>query len=368
MRRAACAASTSTMPRGTLTRAYPYADAARRRARQCPSADRARASRPGDRIALRRRDRRRSSRRCSSARSMPAPGRCRCRCRPRSAAAKPISTSSRSSCAAPIRRCCSIRPSSPRWRGAAAEAGRHRRRELRGVRAARARPPAPLPQADADDIAYLQYSSGSTRFPHGVAITHRALLDNLAAHGHGMHVARGRSLRLLAALVSRHGAGRLPALAGRQPGLDRLSQDRGFRAAPAGLARSDQPQRRAPRSPIRRPSATTSARGGSARQTDVAGRFDLSRWRLAGNGADMIRPDVMQAFVDAFAPAGFDAQRVHAQLRPRRGDACRLDHAAGRRHRRRAGRGDAAFGRRRRTRTGRSATARSSIAARRCAA
>jgi fatty-acyl-CoA synthase len=42
-------------------------------------------------------------------------------------------------------------------------------------------------------------------------------------------------------------------------------------------------------------------------QTPVAERFDLSRWRIAGNGADMIRPDVMQAFVDAFAPAGFRA-------------------------------------------------------------
>ena len=43
-------------------------------------------------------------------------------------------------------------------------------------------------------------------------------------------------------------------------------------------------------------------------QTNVAERFDLSRWRIAGNGADMIRPDVMQAFVDAFAPAGFSAK------------------------------------------------------------
>jgi fatty-acyl-CoA synthase len=43
-------------------------------------------------------------------------------------------------------------------------------------------------------------------------------------------------------------------------------------------------------------------------QMDVAERFDLSHWRVAGNGADMIRPDVMQAFVDAFAPAGFDAR------------------------------------------------------------
>ena len=42
-------------------------------------------------------------------------------------------------------------------------------------------------------------------------------------------------------------------------------------------------------------------------QMNVAERFDLSRWRVAGNGADMIRPDVMQAFVDVFAPAGFKA-------------------------------------------------------------
>src|SRR3546814_6375354 len=47
---------------------------------------------------------------------------------------------------------------------------------------ARAAPEAPLPSATSDDIAYLQYSSGSTRFPHGVIITHRALLNNLAAH------------------------------------------------------------------------------------------------------------------------------------------------------------------------------------------
>src|SRR3546814_893741 len=42
-------------------------------------------------------------------------------------------------------------------------------------------------------------------------------------------------------------------------------------------------------------------------QTKASDRFDLSRWRIAGNGADMIRPDVMQGFVDAFADAGFPA-------------------------------------------------------------
>src|SRR6476660_3758639 len=42
-------------------------------------------------------------------------------------------------------------------------------------------------------------------------------------------------------------------------------------------------------------------------QTRAEDRFDLSRWRIAGNGADMIRPEVMQAFVDSFAEAGFQA-------------------------------------------------------------
>ena len=60
-------------------------------------------------------------------------------------------------------------------------------------------------------------------------------------------------------------------------------------------------------SATRRPSATTFARAARSTQTRAADRFDLSRWRIAGNGADMIRPDVMQAFVDGFAEAGFKA-------------------------------------------------------------
>ena len=38
----------------------------------------------------------------------------------------------------------------------------------------------PLP----DDIAYLQYTSGSTRFPRGVIITHREIMSNLQAISH----------------------------------------------------------------------------------------------------------------------------------------------------------------------------------------
>src|SRR3546814_6770609 len=40
--------------------------------------------------------------------------------------------------------------------------------------ATRAAPVAALPEQKTDETCYLQYSSGSTRFPHGVAVTHGA--------------------------------------------------------------------------------------------------------------------------------------------------------------------------------------------------
>lgn len=41
-----------------------------------------------------------------------------------------------------------------------------------------------MPALSPDDIAYLQYTSGSTRFPRGVVITHRAVMANLQAISH----------------------------------------------------------------------------------------------------------------------------------------------------------------------------------------
>jgi fatty-acyl-CoA synthase len=44
----------------------------------------------------------------------------------------------------------------------------------------------------------------------------------------------------------------------------------------------------------------------AARQ--VTSDLDLSCWRHAGIGGDMIRPDVLERFAETFAPAGFDAK------------------------------------------------------------
>ncbi|MBN8840412.1 MAG: fatty acyl-AMP ligase [Sphingomonadales bacterium] len=163
-----------------------------------------------------------------------------------------------------------------------------------------------LPAAKGDDIAYLQYSSGSTRFPHGVAITHHALLNNLAAHGHGMELID--SDRCISWLPWYHDMGLVGCFL--SPIANQVSTDylktEDFARRP--LAWLDLISRNQGTSISYSPTFgydICSRRISS--QTRASDRFDLSRWRLAGNGADMIRPDVMQGFVDAFADAGFKA-------------------------------------------------------------
>ena len=163
-----------------------------------------------------------------------------------------------------------------------------------------------LPTPDSDEIAYLQYSSGSTRFPHGVAVTHRALLDNLRAHGIGLHVMD--SDRCISWLPWYHDMGLVGCMLSplsQQISVDYLKTE-DFARRP--LAWLDLISRNPGTSVSYSPTFgyDICARRMSS-QTRAADRFDLSRWRIAGNGADMIRPDVMQAFVDAFADAGFKA-------------------------------------------------------------
>lgn len=163
-----------------------------------------------------------------------------------------------------------------------------------------------LPQASADDIAYLQYSSGSTRFPHGVAVTHGALLNNLAAHSHGMKLeADDRCISWLPWYHDMGLVGCLLSPVANQVSVDYLKTE-DFARRP--LAWLDMISRNEGSSISYSPTFgyDICARRMSS-QTKASDRFDLSRWRLAGNGADMIRPDVMQAFVDAFSEAGFKA-------------------------------------------------------------
>ena len=171
--------------------------------------------------------------------------------------------------------------------------------------AARDAKEAALPKADPDATAYLQYSSGSTRFPHGVAVSHRGLLNNLAAHSHGMQVID--TDRCISWLPWYHDMGLVGCFLSpiaNQVSVDYLATE-DFARRP--LSWLDLISRNTGTSISYSPTFgydICARRIGG--QSDLS-RFDLSRWRLAGNGADMIRPDVMQAFVDAFSAAGFKA-------------------------------------------------------------
>ncbi len=164
-----------------------------------------------------------------------------------------------------------------------------------------------LPKAHTDEICYLQYSSGSTRFPHGVAVTHKALLNNLSAHSHGMEVKPED--RCVSWLPWYHDMGLVGCFL--SPVANQVSTD---------YMRTEDFARR----PLAWLDMISAADGTVisysptfgydicarriSNQTPVQERFKLGHWRLAGNGADMIRPDVMQGFVDAFGDAGFSAR------------------------------------------------------------
>ncbi|AEI37436.1 MAG: fatty acyl-AMP ligase [Zymomonas mobilis subsp. pomaceae] len=162
-----------------------------------------------------------------------------------------------------------------------------------------------LPKAKKEDIAYLQYSSGSTRFPHGVIITHEALLSNLSAHGFGMNMQdNDRCISWLPWYHDMGLVGCMLSIMANQVSTDYLKTN-DFARRP--LAWLDLITRNKGRTISYSPTFgyDICARRMSS-QTKAVDRFDLSRWRVAGNGADMIRPDVMQKFVDAFSEAGFN--------------------------------------------------------------
>ena len=176
--------------------------------------------------------------------------------------------------------------------------------EIAGSLADLAEEPAPgeLPGADPDGLSYLQFSSGSTRFPLGVAVTHRALMANIfAIDNHGLKVRPddravswlplyhdmgliGFFLSPMAAQVSQD---LLPTAAFvRRPllWLDLISRNRGTVSYSPTFGYELCARR--------------------AESLSVEG-LDLSAWRGAGIGGDMIRPQVLRAFAERFAPAGF---------------------------------------------------------------
>lgn len=153
-----------------------------------------------------------------------------------------------------------------------------------------------------DDLCYIQYSSGSTRFPRGVTISQHAALSNMGGIvRHGLAVRPGD--RGVSWLPLFHDMGLVGfALT---PMVSQMSVDY--------IATSDFVRR-----PLLWPKVLTANGGtlsfGPTLGYDLCSRralngsaasFDLSAWRAAGIGGDMIRPDVLKRFCDTFACCGF---------------------------------------------------------------
>lgn len=164
---------------------------------------------------------------------------------------------------------------------------------------------ASLPPLDVQGLCYLQFSSGSTRFPLGVAVTQQALLANVGAIGReGLGV--GPADRTVSWLPLYHDMGLVGML------LTSVAFQVSFDLLPTGAF-------------VRRPKLwldlISSQRGTisyaptfgydlAARRASaiVADDLDLSSWRVAGLGGDMIRAEPLRAFAAAYEPSGFDAK------------------------------------------------------------
>ncbi len=152
------------------------------------------------------------------------------------------------------------------------------------------------------ELAYLQYTSGSTRFPRGVMIRQAAVMDNLAGIAqHGVDLRPGD--RAVSWLPFYHDMGLVGLML--TPVASQVSVDylgtREFAMRPrqwlALMSRNRATISFGP--PFGYELCTRRLRPGEA------AKFDLSAWRVAGVGAEMIRTETLRNFARALAPAGF---------------------------------------------------------------
>ncbi|MDF3036966.1 MAG: amino acid adenylation domain protein, partial [Paucimonas sp.] len=158
-----------------------------------------------------------------------------------------------------------------------------------------------------DDVAFLQYTSGSTSTPKGVMVSHGSLMANARALEEGMSMSPDDIY--LSWLPLYHDMGLIGGL------LQPI-----HRGIPAVLM--------TPRFFIERPvrwlEAITRHRATVSGAPDFAFRLcvervrdgqmqglDLSSWRIAFSGAEPVRHDTTQAFMERFAQVGLAAQAIY---------------------------------------------------------
>ena len=158
-----------------------------------------------------------------------------------------------------------------------------------------------VPPPAFSEMAFLQYTSGSTRAPRGVMLSHENLEANLQAiaDSHGQHAGRRRGRTGLAAALPRHGPGRrgppsrplrfplhpdvaLTVIKRPSRWLEYMSEHR-VTACPAPNFAYDLCVNRV--------------------DQETCEGLDLSAWKVAFNGAEPIRPETLEPSARSSAPA-----------------------------------------------------------------
>jgi acyl carrier protein len=166
----------------------------------------------------------------------------------------------------------------------------------------------PLPVPVESDLAFIQYTSGSTGEPKGVALTHANLLVNVRMMGRRLEVSSKDVFVSWLPLyhdMGLIGAGMGSLIFGM---LFVLMSPLAFLGDPARWLRA-----------ISRHGGTLSGGPNFAYEL-VAARvpdaqvegLDLSSWRVAFNGAEPVNPETMRKFWTRFAPQGFRRESLQA--------------------------------------------------------
>lgn len=159
-----------------------------------------------------------------------------------------------------------------------------------------------LPVITEDDIAFLQYTSGSTGSPKGVVLTHANLLANIRAMGSTVNV--NSDDVFVSWLPLYHDMGLIGAWLGSlyYAALFVVMSPLSFLAKPQRWLQA-----------IQHYKGTLSASPNFGyeyvlhrlKDTDLTG-LDLSSWRAAFNGAEAVYPSTLERFCNFFSPYGFN--------------------------------------------------------------